>query len=89
MARIPFISSGTLFKRFLAIESTTPIAFSADNSFDKSLMGQSNDQAAKGNNPFGMAERGLTDSVPPKNTRMTLQGEQPQPYAPFEYNSTQ
>ena len=41
-----------------------------------------------------MAERRLTESVPPKNTRMTLQGEQPQPMGvglvqnaiPFDYD---
>ena len=39
---------------------------SADNSFDKALA----DSELK-SNPF-MAERRLTESVPPKNTRMTL-----------------
>ena len=36
-----------------------------------------------------MAERRLTESVPPKNTRMTLQGDQPQPCVavPFDYNN--
>ena len=71
IARIPFISSGKLFRKFFEIDGvSTPMEMiSADKSFDKALA----DSELK-SNPF-MAERRLTESVPPKNTRMTLQGE--------------
>ena len=77
LARIPFINNSKLFKKFFEIDSaTTPTNISADNSFDK-VLNQSEIPVTKGN-PF-MAERRLTESVPPKNTRMTLKGEEPQP----------
>ena len=86
LSRIPFINNSHLFKKFFEIDLTTMNA-SAENSFEKGNNNQNETGAAQGN-PF-MAERRLTESVPPKNTRMTLQGEQPQPCStvPFDYNS--
>jgi len=66
LTRIPFISSGNIFRRFFDINSPIPMNASAENSFEKSLM--DGDLPLK-TNPF---ERRLTESVPPKNTRMTL-----------------
>ena len=75
MQRIPFISSGKLFKTFFELESTTPMSatVSVSNSFDKALF--ANDLTSK-SNPF-MSDRRLTESVPPKTTRMTLQPDVP------------
>lgn len=68
LVRIPFINKSNVFKKFFELGSITPINMSAENSFDK--VDVSNAQG----NPF-IAERRLTESVPPKNTRMTLQGD--------------
>ena len=65
LARIPFISSGKIFKRF----------FDLDTGFDVAVY-NADGQVLKEDNPFNR-ERRLTERVQPKNTRMTLQGEQP------------
>lgn len=57
-------------------------AVSEENSFDKVMM--AHEVSIKSGNPFS-SDRRLTDSVPPKTTRMTLQRDQPQPTAAFEY----
>ena len=59
-------------------------AVSEENSFDKVMMAQ--EVSFKSGNPFS-SDRRLTDSVPPKTTRMTLQRDQPQPAAAFEYQN--
>lgn len=79
LVRIPFISNGKLFKEFFKLEEgagahTPASGISANNSFDANL----SDHPFNGTNTlFSGAERRLTESVPPKNTRMTLQGDQP------------
>ena len=82
LSRIPFISSGKLFRRYFEIEAASE-SVSLDNSFDKALM--AGDLPSKGN-PFAGSDRRLTESVPPKHVRMTLQRDQPQPHA-FDYAS--
>ena len=77
LSRIPFIVSGKKFRKFFEIDASTPQNASADASYAKALAG---DFSLKGN-PF-MAERRLTESVPPKNNRLTLQGDEPQPLVP-------
>ena len=69
LSRIPFINNSHLFKKFFEIDLTTMNA-SAESSFGHNNQNEISTQG----NPF-MAERRLTESVPPKNTRMTLQGE--------------
>ena len=66
LSRIPFIVSGKKFRKFFEIDASTPQNASADASFAKAL----SDFPQKGN-PF-MAERRLTESVAPKNNRLTL-----------------
>ena len=85
LSRIPFISSGKLFKSFFELDATpVSAAVSEENSFDKVMM--AHETANKSGNPFS-SDRRLTDSVPPKTTRMTLQRDQPQPAAAFEYQN--
>ena len=66
LTRIPFISSGKIFKRFFDLEPGHTPAGRANSEigFDEATFNGSE-------NPFNR-ERRLTESVPPKNTRMTL-----------------
>ena len=70
LSRIPFICTGKLFKTFFEYDMTqTSAAPSDEGSFDKMIMAQ--EAANKSANPFA-TDRRLTESVPPKSTRMTL-----------------
>ena len=77
LSRIPFICSGKLFKQFFEYDMTaTSAAPSEEGSFDKMIMAQES-AANKSANPFAATDRRLTESVPPKSTRMTLTRDQP------------
>mmetsp|Transcript_7205 Transcript_7205/g.8649 ORF Transcript_7205/g.8649 Transcript_7205/m.8649 type:complete len:136 (+) Transcript_7205:652-1059(+) len=84
LSRIPFISSGKLFKSFFEFEMTNMSAnVSEENSFDKAFL--AHELAQRGGNPFA-SDRRLTESVPPKNQRFTLVRDQPQPVGTFDYS---